>query len=244
MVPMTDTRTILLLHGVQSSQLTWWRLTQDLQDLGWEVHAVDLLGHGSRNAVGPSDLSVDDLARDVLSQVPGPVNILAGHSLGSVVALTIVGLAPGYCDRVVIEDPPAISDTPMEHDVVGNLEEAIRATRADPAGTLRALLEDNPLWSYRDAENSVTNRLNFDLERVVRFLRTTRWDVEQLVERCPVPVSLLAATQGSTLGEPARSALMSRLPTERVAVVDSGHTVHRERPGLWLHHVLRFAETT
>ena len=241
---MTDTRTILLLHGVQASELTWWRLRQDLQDLGWEVQAVDLLGHGSRNAAGPSDLTIDAFARDVLAQAPGPVNVLAGHSLGSVVALTVAGLAPDYCDRVVIEDPPTVSRTPMEHDVVRNLAETIRSTRADPAGTQRALLEDNPLWSYRDAENSVTNRLNLDVERVAQFLRTTRWEIEDLVERCPVPVSLLAATQGSTLAEPARSALLTRLPAERVAVIDSGHTIHRERPGLWLHHVLRFAEAT
>jgi pimeloyl-ACP methyl ester carboxylesterase len=242
MVHVTDTRSILLLHGVQSSQLTWWRLERDLQDLGWEVHLADLLGHGSRNAVGPGELTVDDLARDVLSQVPGPVDVLAGHSLGSVVGLTIAQLAPDYCGGVVIEDPPAISRTPMEHDIVGNLEETIRSTRADPAGTRLSLLEDNPVWSYRDAENSVANRLNLDVERVARFLQTTRWDVEELVERCPVPVSLLAATQGSTLVEPARSALLVRLPAERVTVIDCGHAIHRERPGLWLHHVLRFAE--
>jgi pimeloyl-ACP methyl ester carboxylesterase len=241
---VAETGTILLLHGVQSSRLTWWRLQQDLQDLGWEVQAVDLLGHGSRNAAGPADLTVEDLARDVLSQVPGPVNVLAGHSLGSVVALSMLGLVPDYCDRLVIEDPPAISRTPMEHDVVGRIEETVRATRADPAGSLQALLEENPVWCYRDAENSVKNRLSLDLERVVRFLRTAWWDVEDLVERCPVPVSLLAATQASTLGEPTRSALMGRLPAERVAVIDSGHTIHRERPGLWLHHVLRFVATS
>ena len=239
---VTGTRTILLLHGVQASQLTWWRLEQDLRDLGWKVYAVDLLGHGSRNAAGPSDLTVEDLARDVLSQVPGPVSVVAGHSLGSVVGLTAARLAPDYCNRVVAEDPPVISRTPMEHDVVVNLEVTIRATRADPTGTLSALLQENPVWSYRDAENSLQNRLNLDVERVVRFLRSSWWDVEDLVERCPVPVSLMAATHGSTLVEPARSALMSRLPAEHVAVIDSGHTIHRERPGLWLHHVLRFAE--
>jgi pimeloyl-ACP methyl ester carboxylesterase len=31
---VTEKRSIVLLHGVQSSQLTWWRLKQDLQDLG------------------------------------------------------------------------------------------------------------------------------------------------------------------------------------------------------------------
>ena len=39
-------RSIVLLHGVVSSQLTWWRLKLDLEDLGRQVHAVDMLGHG------------------------------------------------------------------------------------------------------------------------------------------------------------------------------------------------------
>jgi len=45
---VTENRSILLLHGVQSSQLTWWRLKEDLQDVGWQVQVADLLGHGSR----------------------------------------------------------------------------------------------------------------------------------------------------------------------------------------------------
>ena len=77
-----EKRSIVLLHGVVSSQLTWWRLKLDLEDLGWQVHAVDMLGHGSRHAAGPDELTIDDLAQDVLAQIPGPVNVLAGHSLG------------------------------------------------------------------------------------------------------------------------------------------------------------------
>src|SRR6476646_1095179 len=109
MARVSDKQSILLLHGVQSSQLTWWRLKPDLQDLGWQVHVVDLLGHGSRHAAGPDDLTIDDLARDALAQAPGPVSVLAGHSLGSIVALTVARLAPGYCNRVVIEDPPGLA---------------------------------------------------------------------------------------------------------------------------------------
>src|SRR5919106_5067443 len=104
MARVAKERSIVLLHGVQSSQLTWWRLRQDLQDLGWQVHAVDMLGHGSRHAAGPDRLTIDDLAQDVLAQIPGPVDVLAGHSLGSIVALTLAGLAPEFCDRMVVED--------------------------------------------------------------------------------------------------------------------------------------------
>jgi pimeloyl-ACP methyl ester carboxylesterase len=244
MACVTKQRSIVLLHGVQSSQLTWWRLKLDLQDLGWQVHAVDMLGHGSRHAAGPDELTIDDLAQDVLAQIPGPVNVLAGHSLGSIVALTLVGLAPEYCDRVVVEDPPGLGGSLDPRDVANDVEESVRVARADPAGTILALLEENPVWSRRDAENSVKNRLTLDVVRVSRLLRTNRWDLQALVQDCPVPVQLLAATDDSTLTDPDRSVLMKRLPADHIAVLQSGHAIHRERPALWLHHVLRFAEST
>ena len=234
----------MLLHGVQSSQLTWWRLKMDLQDLGWQVHVVDMLGHGSRHAAGPGELTIDELAQDVLAQIPGPVNVLVGHSLGSIVALTLVGLAPEYCDRVVVEDPPGLGGSLDPRDVADDVEESVRVARADPAGTILALLEENPVWSRRDAENSVKNRLMLDVVRVSRLLRTNRWDLQALVQDCPVPVQLLAATDDSTLTDPDRSVLMNRLPADHIAVLQSGHAIHRERPALWLHHVLRFAESS
>jgi esterase len=244
MTCVTEKRSIVLLHGVVSSQLTWWRLKLDLEDLGWQVHAVDMLAHGSRHAAGRGELTIDDLAQDVLAQIPGPVNVLAGHSLGSIVALTLVGLAPEYCDRVVVEDPPALGGSLDPRNVADGVEELVRVARADPAGTVGALLEENPMWSRRDAENSVKNRLMLDVVRVARLLRTGSWNLQALVEDCPVPVLLLAATDDSALTEPDRSVLMNRLPADHIVVVESGHTIHRERPALWLHHVLRFAEST
>jgi pimeloyl-ACP methyl ester carboxylesterase len=239
-----EKRSIVLLHGVMSSQLTWWRLKRDLEDLGWQVHVVDMLGHGSRHAAGPGELTIDDLAQDVLAQIPGPVNVLAGHSLGSIVAMTLVGLAPEYCDRMVVEDPPGLGGSLDLRDVADSVEEDVRLARADPAGTVVALLEENPMWSRLDAENSVKNRLMLDVVRVARLLRTNRWNLQALVQDCPVPVQLLAATDDSALTDPDRSVLMNWLPADHIAVLESGHTIHRERPALWLHHVLRFAEST
>jgi pimeloyl-ACP methyl ester carboxylesterase len=243
MASVTEKRSIVLLHGVLSSQLTWWRLTQDLRDLGWQVHAVDMLGHGSRHAAGPGELTVDDLAQDVLAQVPGPVDVLAGHSLGSIVGLTLIGHAPEFCDRVVVEDPPG-GGSLDPRDVADTVEEAVRIAQENPDGTVQALLKENPTWSRRDAENSVKNRLALDVVRVAGLVRTNRWDLQALVQDCPVPLLLLAATDDSALTDPDRSVLMSRLPADHVAVLESGHTIHRERPALWLYHVLRFAEST
>ncbi len=184
------------------------------------------------------------MARDVLDQVPGPVQVVAGHSLGSVVALTLTGLAPDYCERLVIEDPPGLGGSLDLHDAARGLEESVRITRMDPAATVRALLEENPMWSRRDAANSVENRLILDVDRVAGLLKSDRWDLQALVRDCPVPVQLLAATDNSALGDPDRSVLMEELPADHVVVIKSGHGIHRERPALWLHHVLRFAEST
>jgi pimeloyl-ACP methyl ester carboxylesterase len=94
---VVEKRSIVLLHGVVSSRLSWWRLKQDLQDLGWQVQAVDMLGHGSRQTADAVRLTIADLARDVLAQVPERVDLLVGHSLGAIVALTLARLEPGYC---------------------------------------------------------------------------------------------------------------------------------------------------
>jgi pimeloyl-ACP methyl ester carboxylesterase len=88
----------------------------------------------------------------------------------------------------------------------------------------------------------VKNRLMLDVARVTRLLRTNRWSLQELVNECPVPVELLVATEDSALTNPDRSVLMDRLPADHVVVIESGHTIHRQRPALWLHHVLRFAE--
>ena len=242
MTQVVEKRSIVLLHGVQSSRLSWWRLKQDLQDLGWQVQAVDMLGHGSRHSADNASLTIDDLARDVLAQAPGPVDVLVGHSLGAIVALTLARLEPGYCTGVVIEDPPGLAGSLDLGDVADDVEELVRTARADPAGTVQTVLEENPVWSRVDALNAVKNRQMLDVVRVAQLLRTSRWDLQALVRECAVPVLLLAATQNTALTEPDRAALMNRLPGEHIAVIESGHTIHRERPALWLHYVLRFAQ--
>ena len=118
----------------------------------------------------------------------------------------------------------------------------MRVARADPAGTVGALLEENPMWSRRDAENSVKNRLMLD---VVRVASTTEdRSVGPSGTGPGLPGTGAAARRDRRLGaHRSRSVvLMNRLPPDHIAVLESGHTIHRERPALWLHHVLRFAE--
>jgi pimeloyl-ACP methyl ester carboxylesterase len=235
-------RSILLIHGVMSSHLTWWRLAQDLTDLGWRVHTVDLLGHGDRADLGPDPLKVDDLARDVLEQVPEPVDLVAAHSLGAIVALTAARIAPVYAAAMVIEDPPGLTGLTDLRPAADNMVITVESTRADPTAATETALRDNPTWSVVDASNSVRNRLRLDLARVTKLLQTADWNLPDLVAHCPVPLHLLLASRDSALVDPDRATVAGLLGEGRTSLIDSGHDIHRERPGMWLHEVLRFAD--
>lgn len=211
-------------------------------DLHWRVHTVELLGHGDRADLGGDPLEVDDLARDVLEQLPGPVDLVVAHSLGAIVALTAARMAPGHTAALVIEDPPGLSGALNLNQVADQMTITVQETRRDPAAAMEAALRENPTWSGVDASHAVRNRLRLDLARVSQLLRAGDWDLADLVAQCPVPLHLLAATRDSALVDPDRAAVMALLTKNRTGVINSGHDIHRERPALWLYEVLRFAD--
>ena len=72
----------LFLHGVGSSSDTWWRVREDLADLGWETQAIDLAGHGDRPLPARGLRSVADLSEDVWEQVADQAfDVLVGVNL-------------------------------------------------------------------------------------------------------------------------------------------------------------------
>src|SRR5215207_9154193 len=98
---------IALVHGVMALAETWWLVGPALVARGWSAVAVDLPGHGSMPRL-ERPLDLDALVDGVESQLPGRVAMLAGHSLGAVVALALVQRHPGAAGVLVLEDPPAI----------------------------------------------------------------------------------------------------------------------------------------
>ena len=227
---------VLLLHGVHSSRDAWWRMLRDLTDIGVEVDALDLLGHGGRTTGPPPPWSLRDFADDVAAR-SGPVDLVVGHSLGALVALTLAAQRPDFARAVLLEDPPDGVGETREH-VADRIERAVAAARADPAAAQAAILTENPAWATLDARHAVAARRAMDIEPVAAFLRDRSWDLLALVRDCPVPVHLLAAEgPASVLGESARKALFDALGT-RAREVTSGHSVYRDRPGPWLVTVL------
>jgi pimeloyl-ACP methyl ester carboxylesterase len=100
---------LLLLHGV----LRGWRDFAPLWPAllpRWQLHAVDLRGHGQSGRC-PGSYRVTDHAGDgiaLVRQLPGSV-VLFGHSLGALVAVAVAASLPDRVRAIILEDPPSRS---------------------------------------------------------------------------------------------------------------------------------------
>jgi pimeloyl-ACP methyl ester carboxylesterase len=225
----------LFLHGVGSSSDTWWRVREDLADLGWETSALDLAGHGGRGVPEAGLRTMADLSEDVWERVADSrFDVLVGHSLGAVVALHLAAAHPGLVSQVVVVDPPALGGDLRVDDVADSLLRQSAAARADADRVAREVADANPRWSSIDAYGVARNAARLD-DAVAAWLRGQHWDLPALVTDCPVPVSLVVAVGPETATvEPGRSQVLAALEPSRVVEIRGGHGLHRDRPGLFL----------
>ncbi len=239
---MKAKRSVLLIHGMSSSQGTWWRTGPALEARGWRVDTVDLAGHGGR-PIGTTR-SLAALADDVLAQRPDGSTLVVGHSLGAIVALQLLAEMPDYAHGVLLEDPPGRGARPLTEEMVDDIARDVHSARTDPGGAIASLLKGHPTWSRRDARSVVAGRLLTDPRVMLLPPGDRTWELATLVSTCPVPVALVAAAGGySALVDPDRGAVMKALPAERITELPGSHHVHLDAPGSWVDAVDAFGSS-
>jgi len=222
----------VLVHGVTGWWRTWWRVGPALADVGWRVVAADQRGHGHSPRLG-GPVTVVDLAGDLamtIETIGRPVDLLIGHSLGGAVAAELAVDRPDLAQRLVLEDPPAISrvgDEAWLTAMDGELKMAI----CDPEGEVRRTIERNPSWLAEDARRDVEGKQLADrIDLIASFRAGIGTRVLDLLPRLTVPSLLLLADERRSVFPPvARRALAERHPAQvRQIVVASGHAIHRD----------------
>jgi pimeloyl-ACP methyl ester carboxylesterase len=234
--------TVLLVHGVAGWHRTWWRVGPALARHGWRVLAVDLRGHGHSPRI-EGTITVADLADDVAEEIEGsgaPIDALIGHSLGAAVSAELAFRHPELVQRLVLEDPPAISRV---GDVawLGRLERELAAAHADFDGEVAREVAANPGWKPEDARQDVEGKQLADRPGIVAsFAGDVGTRVLELAPRLRVPaLYLLGAEDRSVFPASARAELATGLPPgSRVEVFDAGHTIHRDAFAAYLDAVL------
>jgi pimeloyl-ACP methyl ester carboxylesterase len=233
---------VLLLHGVAGSARTYAWL---------ELPAVrfDFRGHGaSDRAAGTYRLEdyVED-ALSVLSQV-GP-SLLAGHSLGGVVAWTCAQRRPDLVTGLFLEDPPLFMGEPDAHAAnpaiaafVAMRESTARwqAAGASPEQVtheLRAqVLPDGRTFAELQTDEALDARgyalTHLDLEVLDRVIDGSLLATADPASPVSVPTFILAADDRMGAAFPAvhEQRLASTHPdAEVVRLPGATHTIHDER---------------
>ena len=241
-----DAPVAVLVHGVTGWWKTWWRVGPALADRGWRVIAVDQRGHGtSPRMAEPATLDdlADDLERAIERHATPPIDLLIGHSLGAMVAMTLARRRPSITRRLVLEDPPSIDRT-TDEEFFASLRAGVRDARNAPRAQVERELAENPRWLRGDAEQDVEGRALTDAEGIVASLRRPRpLTVADSAAEMEVPtLYLLADEERSVLTGPARARLREQLPSDaRVLEFDAGHTIHRDRFDEYMAAVLDWA---
>ena len=192
---------VLCVHGIASSRRSWTRLGERFAE-SMRVYAYDQRGHGDRaETLGPMTLerSVADLTT-IVAALPGPVDLLIGHSWGGAVAL--LGGRALRPKRVVAIDPMLrVAPNTFDADYVDDLRAPFALEPAAKADAIRAMY---PGAHPVDVVAKLHAMSSMSIEALERLGRENDadgggWDLRETVVAYPVPLLLLVAGVESVL---------------------------------------------
>jgi pimeloyl-ACP methyl ester carboxylesterase len=195
-----------------------------------EVVVLALRGCG-RSAAGDG-YAVEDHADDVAAlfrELGLERPVVAGHSLGGMVALELASRHPSLPGAAVALDPGPIDLLPEKRRAF----EAHAAAAAGPDGAAarRALVEGNFLpGDASERRRRIVDTMLAVPETVAApsFAAVLRWNGAGALQRCAVPLLVLLA---QPVGSNAPARLLALKPDTRIGVtVGSGHFLHLEAP--------------
>lgn len=222
-----DAPPVVLVHGLTDAGTTWPDLLAHWGDR-WDVHAVDLRGHGrsprftdEQLADAPDVMLADLLA--VLDVLAAPV-ALVGHSLGGLLSLRAALARPDQVWAVVLEDPAQPRAGGPNPEFVAWHEELL--STFDEAAQVERMLRETP-WSRTEVEAWAACKPDVDLEYIRRGLLLGGDGWSDLFDRLTVPTLLVVPEDG----EMAPRAEHLGNPVVRLATVaGAGHCVRRDLP--------------
>jgi pimeloyl-ACP methyl ester carboxylesterase len=236
---------VVLIHGITSSSLSWVRVAPALADR-FRVVAVDLKGHGDSGRPA-SGYRFAEQAGEVARLCEGlglRQPSVIGHSWGGAVALILAATLDVQPHRLVLEDP-AIGQR--------NGDPAERAVRRDGYAATVGLTPDAasaqvrasvpPGWTEADVEGKIDAvvKCSPDAVRAI-FEANLNWALHDLLPKLTCPTLLLRAplTQGGIVDEEA-VALAEANPQVRVVTIQQAdHNIHRGQFDAFMREVQPF----
>ncbi|MCS0614960.1 alpha/beta hydrolase [Massilia kyonggiensis] len=229
---------IVFIHGAQNDHSVWTAQARALAREGHHVLAVDLPGHG--RSVGPALATVEDMAAwllDLLDTAGIDRAVLAGHSMGSLIALEATARASGRVRALALVGstwPMKVSDALLET-ARTNEAAAIDMVNLWSHAAIAPAAPGQPqgVW-LAGASRRLMQRLSqvnpdrlFHTDFVACDTYANGGAAAQAIA-CPT----LFVQGRRDVMTPPRSAqgLVAAIPHARVVAVDCGHALMTERP--------------
>ncbi|KAG2077689.1 alpha beta-hydrolase [Suillus decipiens] len=182
----TASKRALLIHGLTMSSQSWEGIAQLLVAEGFFVVAPNLLGHGWRRG---TDYCVSTLAEDLRPYFATNTSydVIIGHSLGGLVALSLFPFLPKTKETTVILADPPLESTgeTFKNASISFLKEVADRRTTDE------FMAENPAWSRRDSMLRALGVYMCDRTAVARiFEHNTPWCFSHLLKNIPPHVKI------------------------------------------------------
>lgn len=189
--------TVILVHGIASSSVTFQNLVPLLKD-DHRVVSIDILGHGESPAPAGAEYTIEEhvawLQRTIRRlKVQGDYTIV-GHSLGALIVSRHARLSPQHISKVVLVSPPVyltpeqIGD-PVERVAVGAYLRAYEYLRNHKDFTLKRaamIARLVPIRNVFEITEKNWRAFRLSLERCIES-QTTVTDIAAI----PAPVEVI-----------------------------------------------------
>lgn len=250
-----ESNVLVLLHGLGSARSTWDPLVPSLTERD-RVVVKDFRGHGE-SSHAPGTYTLEYFAADTIalceSITTEPV-VMAGHSLGGVVAHTVANLRPELVRGLLLEDPPLYrgEEAPDENPAVAFFAllrqvttdmQACNAPLEDYEAMLRAASSPNGAGSFAEVLGVDGTRArarglaSLDPDVFLPALDGTGLAGAQPDATLPCPVRVLRADPalGKGFSDEDEARFRSSNPKAKVEMVHgASHFIHDEQPERFL----------
>ena len=226
---------VVLLHGAANDHRAWLPVTAGLVQAGYGVLAPDLPGHGG--SAGALCTDVGQMAAWLLKLLDAcglERCALAGHSMGSLVALHAAGLAPGRISHLALVGTawpmrvaPALQDLAQHQPDAALRQMALWSHRQCDGQPLQPDLAQQSLALMQSVQagNTRGNVLATDLAACNAYA-----DAPAMAARVRAPVAFILGEHDHMTPPKATQRLREALPQAQVTMLDAGHALMSEAP--------------
>jgi pimeloyl-ACP methyl ester carboxylesterase len=230
---------VLLLHGLSDAGNTWKQVADALA-ASHDVIVLDQRGHGQSSAPD-AGYAIEDFVGDaaaLISALDMAPTAVVGHSLGGLIALYLAAAHPYLVSRLVLEDPPLLTDWLSE----GSSPEEVNAAREawfasvielrnmSPDERLRHIRERSPRWAPEEYSDWVESKLSMSprLWKPGGVDLRGDWRAALRSIHCPILLIRGDADVGSLMHEAREHEVLELVRHARAMHIHgASHTVHK-----------------